>query len=177
MIFISAGHHLKDPGAVANGVQENLLTIDLRNLVTQSLTKLGAKYIIDKDTETLAQYLGRIKSGTGSVICELHFNAGSTKAEGMEVLIPERNTEEERTLGAAICDAGHATMGLRYRGVFDETKSHRKRLGLMRKEGINVLVEVCFITNKSDLEKYEGGKGLFAQKLAELLKKYDDMKQ
>jgi N-acetylmuramoyl-L-alanine amidase len=177
MIFISAGHHLKDPGAVANGVQENQLTIILRDLVTKALTKMGAKFKVDNDTETLAAYLGRIKTGTGSVICELHFNASAGKAEGIEVIIPERNTADERALAAAICDAGHATMGLLYRGVIDETKSARKRLGLMRKEGINVLVEVCFITNKSDLKKYESGKALFAQKLAELLKKYDDLHQ
>ena len=31
--FISAGHHDNDPGAVANGYQENELTKDLRNRI------------------------------------------------------------------------------------------------------------------------------------------------
>ena len=37
MIFISAGHHNTDPGAVANGYIERDLTKDARNLIIPSL--------------------------------------------------------------------------------------------------------------------------------------------
>lgn len=173
MIFLSAGHDLKDPGAVANGVKENELTMELRDLTHAALKRNRASVSIDKDDETLAQYLRRIKPGTGSVVCEIHFNAGQETANGIEVLVPDRSTTHERALAAEICMAGVDIIGLRNRGVKDETQSHRGRLGLMREEGMNVLIEVCFITNTLDLARYQENKRKFAAKLAYILQKYD----
>ena len=56
-VFLSAGHHLKDSGAVYNGRQENLEAIKLRNIILNLCKSKGLKVIIDEDTETLSQYL------------------------------------------------------------------------------------------------------------------------
>ena len=87
--FVSAGHNIGglrvDPGAVANGLREADLTADFRNLVAKEALKLGVRVITDKDNETLAQYLLRIQTGSGSVIIEYHFDAassGATRATG-----------------------------------------------------------------------------------------------
>ena len=55
--FISAGHHLKDSGAVGNGYKENELTIEFRNLVVSACLKRGLKVITDKDTFELPNFL------------------------------------------------------------------------------------------------------------------------
>lgn len=185
MIFLSAGHHLKDPGAVSNGVQENLLTIELREMVVRELQKLGKKidvdFKIDDDKETLSQYLSRIKTGSGSVVFEIHFDASSSsQATGTTMLIPARQwTKEfivEKEFGREVVDICSTVLGIKNRGVIDETQSHRGKLGLMREEGINGLLEVCFVTNKDDLQKYNQNKQTLAKVLASLLIKYDALK-
>lgn len=174
MIFISAGHHLKDPGAVANGKQENTLAIELRGLIVNELKKLGASFITDKDTETLAQYLERIKTGSGSVVCEVHFDAAGPTATGTTVIIPDDATQHEKDLGGELAVGGSEILGIKNRGVWPESKTARGRLGLMRESGMNVLIEVCFITNRSDLAAYEKNKAAYAAYVASVLKRYDD---
>jgi N-acetylmuramoyl-L-alanine amidase len=179
MIFISAGHHFNpngaDPGACANNVREADLTRELRDLITQELTRIGAKFITDKDHETLSQYMARIKPGAGSVVCEIHFNAGSEKATGIETLVREGATGTERLCADEINKAGIAACGMYNRGVKSEKDSHRGRLGILHTgAGISVLPEICFITNMDDLIRYRKFKGDLAVRIAALLKKYDD---
>lgn len=175
MIFLSAGHHLKDPGASGSGFVERDLTIELRDLIVKHLQRLGARFVLDKDTETLQQYLDRIQTGSGSVVCELHFNAAGPTAKGTEVVVPDDSTPAERDLAAALCALGQNALGLHNRGVIPEAKTARKRLAIMRESGINVLIEVCFISNPADMTKYEEGKELYAAGIAEQLKKFDDL--
>ena len=176
MIFISAGHFKKDPGAVANGYKEAELTIEFRDLIIAELEKLGAKFISDRDDENLGEYLGRIKTGNGSVVCEIHFNAAAPSATGVEVIIPNRYTTEEFDCAAELALAIQSSTGLVLRGrkgVKSESETHRGSLALMRKEGITVLPEMCFISNINDLNKYFSKKNEIAAKFAEILTKYE----
>lgn len=50
--FISAGHHDNDPGAVANGYQENELTKELRNIILKHGN--SKEIIIDKTKKLIA---------------------------------------------------------------------------------------------------------------------------
>lgn len=181
MIFNSAGHNkIGDPGACANGHQEADLTIDLRNLINKHLENLGAKFVGDKDNETLGQYLSRIQPGNGSVVYETHFNAATPAATGVEVVIPDRHTTHEYDAAKEIASAISCLTGLSLRGklkngVITESETARGKLGLMREEGINLLSEVCFISNKSDLDKYFAAKDAIALRIAQILKKYDDL--
>lgn len=177
MIFLSAGHHLKDPGAVANGYRENQLTMQLRDTIATELQKLGASFSLDKDTETLAEYLGRIKPGSGSVVCELHFNAGSATATGIEVLVKDNADADSTSLARDMVVSGSDIMKIFNRGVRSESQSHRGRLGLLHiNAGISVLAEVCFITNEDDMRKYKTNIGILSHTWAELLIKYDALK-
>lgn len=178
MIFISAGHHDKDPGAIANGHKESDLAKDLRDLIIEQLKLLGCKFISDRDEENLSEYIGRIKTGNGSVVCEIHFNAANPQATGIEVIIPNRHTQEEFDCAKELALSLHLSTGLVLRGnkgVKSELETHRGSLALMRKEGITVLPEICFISNAWDLEKYIPKKKEIAIKFAEILKKYDDL--
>lgn len=169
-IYLSAGHHLKDPGACANGVQENLLTIELRDLIVEQLTSLNAIFQIDKDTETLAEYLRRIQPDNESVVCEIHFNAAANpKATGIEVLIADFASPASRKLASILATSGSKIMGITNRGVKTESESHRGRLGLMRKKGKVVLIEVAFISNILDLEAYNKAKSNLAIGWASIL--------
>ena len=84
MVFISAGHTpfgIKvDPGAVGNGFREADLAVEFRDLVIKNCLSLGLKVIQDKDDERLGDYLDRIKTGSGSVVVEFHFDAAASSS-------------------------------------------------------------------------------------------------
>lgn len=180
MIFISAGHNAKsknvkrDPGAVGNGYKEGDLTIDFRDRVCKELDALKIPYVKDDDDETLAMYLQRIKTDKGSVVIEYHFDAaGSPSATGTTGLIESEADRLDKAFAKELTDSTAAILGIRNRGVIDEAQSHRGRLGLMREEGIICLLELGFISNKNDLEKYFSRRDLLAKRHAEIICKYE----
>ena len=67
MVYISAGHSpfssRKDFGAEGCNYKEALLAIELRDLICKELDFFKVRYVKDLDTETLGQYLERIKTG------------------------------------------------------------------------------------------------------------------
>ena len=175
-ILLLAGHSPDrskgnyDPGAVANGYTEAELTRELRDLISAELTPRKVRHSIDHDTDSLSQVLAKINSNESDVILDLHFNAASNpSATGVEVIVPERHTELEWK-SAEACSKSLATiMGIRSRGAKDETKTARKRLAVMRENGTNLLVEVCFITNVNDMNAYQSKKKEVAKYLADLV--------
>lgn len=171
MIFLSAGHHLNDSGAVANGFKEADLTIEIRGLITKELDAKGYKYILDRDTETLSQYISRIKPSIGSVICDLHFNASANKtATGVEVLYPDTHKPINKSLAAEMSNELSIALGLRNRGAKAESASARGRLAILRTQaGISLLPELCFITNEADMCKYNLNKDKAAKVIAKYL--------
>jgi N-acetylmuramoyl-L-alanine amidase len=173
MIFISAGHHLKDSGAVANGRQENKEAIIFRDMVCQHLSNRSVKFIIDDDKETLPEYLKRINTGSGSVVLEFHFDAFNGKATGTTALIGNDADRLDKAFAKELVDTTAITLGVANRGVKSEAQSNRGRLGLMREQGTVCLLELCFIDNKSDMANYDNNKVLLAQKIADILIKYE----
>jgi N-acetylmuramoyl-L-alanine amidase len=176
MIYLSAGHHLSDPGAIANGYKESQLCIELRDLIKQELIQKGASFISDRDYETLIAYINRIKPGSGSVLCELHFNASTnTRATGTEVLYA--TGIESQNLAKDLSQVIAELIGIPNRGAKDEAQSARGRLAVLRtKAGIAVLPEICFISNKLDMDAYQKNKNKVAKAIASYLIHYDKLK-
>ena len=183
MIYISAGHNSKsknikqDPGAVnKQGIKEGDLTIEFRDLVSKELTKLGAKFITDSDEESLAMYLNRIQTGSGSVVIEYHFDsAESDKATGTTGLVEAEADRLDKAFAKEITDSVSNTLAIKNRGVISESDSRRGRLGLMREEGIICLCELAFISNPNDLAAYHANKQKLAAIHAQIIKRYEDL--
>lgn len=178
MIFISAGHNPNgikpDPGAVANGLHEANLTVEFRNLVCAELTKLKAQFVTDKDDERLGQYLERIKTGSGSVVLEFHFDAAaSASATGTTVLIGDDADRLDIAFARELVNATSAAFGIKNRGVISESQSHRGKLGLMRESGTVALLELCFISNPNDIKAYQTNKLKLATEIAKILQRYE----
>lgn len=179
-IFLSAGHSPQsikpDNGASANGYTEADLAINFRELVELELNKLKAKYITDSDSERLAEYLERIKTGNGSVVLEFHFDAAANpKATGTTSIVGVDADRLDMAFAREIVNATSTILGIKNRGVISEAQSHRGRLGLMRENGIVSLLELCFITNKLDLERYFKNKFVLAREIAKILVRYEAM--
>lgn len=181
MIFVSAGHNSKsrtikqDPGAVNSmGIKEGDLTIEFRDMVKRELKALGARYISDSDEENLSMCLQRIKTGTGSVVIEYHFDAANSPTiSGCTGIVEQEADRLDRAFASELTLITSKIFGIKNRGVISEAQTHRGRLGLMREDGIICLVELGFITNPHDLLAYHNAKHILAKAHAEILMRYD----
>lgn len=178
MNFIIAGHHDKDPGCVANGFKEAELTKELRGLISDCLKEKGVGYILDKDHETIQALLSRIKPGKGSVLLDIHFNASANAATGIEAIVSDNANDDERAMATDLCNAGVRACGFYNRGVKKESQTPRKRLAMLHTPaGIQVLLEVCFMTNREDMIRYQRYKETLAELIATILEKWENKYQ
>jgi len=178
--FISAGHNpkgiKKDPGAVANGLHEADLAVEFRNLVVAELLKRNVTVITDKDDERLGDYLTRIKTGSGSVVLEFHFDAAaSSSATGTTALFGADADRLDIAFAKELVNTTSEVLGIKNRGALSEKDSHRGSLGLMREQGIVALLEVCFISNPNDIKAYNNYKKELAVKVADIIKRYENL--
>jgi N-acetylmuramoyl-L-alanine amidase len=191
MIFSSAGHcaakgHRNyDPGAVSSqGRIEAQEAIKVRNRVNAILRSRGYNVIEDNPTESLREYLNRIKPGPASVVVEYHFDAAvNPAATGCSTLVGDDSSRTSQAFARELAAAVGGALGIRVRdggdgdGILFERESHRGRLGLMREAGTVCLLEVCFISNPSDIQRYDDPARFEAmcQGIANVIGKYEDL--
>jgi LysM repeat protein len=173
-IFISSGHSNKkgaDRGAVGNGYIEGELAVEFRDLLVKELKYLGVSPIVDSNDSILSKSIAFFKNKTSSdsIVLEIHWNASSAQATGVEVLVPSPPSEFEKNKAKEISSLIARVLNVRDRGVKTEADSHHGRLGWMRLTGENLLIEMCFITNKSDMESYQANKNKLAKEMASML--------
>lgn len=160
-VFLSAGHSNVtnlDMGAIGvDGVKEGTLTVRLRKKIIAAMREYGHNPLYDKDENVTSRTVKIIKATLSSrdIAIDIHFNASANKnATGTEVLVPFKSTPVERDLANILSSNIATLLGIRNRGVKTEAQSYHGRLMFMTPNCENVLIEVCFITNRSDMEKY-----------------------
>lgn len=179
MIYIDGGHTLLgknyDPGASSPFGVEVQEAAKMRDLICKELDAKGCKYVKDKDDESLAQYLNRIQPGNASVVISIHFNSFNKIATGTEVIVEDEADRLDLALAKELAATGASIMGITNRGVKKESQTARKRLGLMREEGLISLIEICFIDNEKDMKAYRANMEILAKKYAEIIIRYEDL--
>ncbi len=173
-LFLFAGHGGKDPGATSGKHVESQLAIELRDLIIAELKKINVVASTDANENYLALTLRwlRGKIGERDVLIDIHWNASADpKANGTEVIVPEYATGYETSFGFAITRA-MAEIGFKNRGVKPETQTARKKLAIMSVNAENILIEVCFISNASDMLLYEKSKHIIAKRLAYVIREH-----
>jgi len=170
-IHLTAGHHRKDAGATYNGRKEADETIKLRNDITKKLREKGVEVWNDNDDWDLNRVITEIRkfSKSDDIVCDIHFNAGGPTATGCEVFVADDANAAELALAKALVDTIASTLIIRNRGVKREKDSQHKKLGMMRPTGLNVLIEVCFISNKYDMQQYDAFFDLLVEETANVL--------
>lgn len=166
-LFISSGHSTKpgrDCGAAGNGLIEGVEAAKIRKRTVEIMkSKYNVVTIIDKDDSILSETIAFAKNKltTDAIVIDIHFNAGPVTATGVECLVPKEYTLFELELARKISVNMSEIMQIPLRGILngragvkDEASSHHGRLGFMRLTGENVLIELCFISNPSDVKKY-----------------------
>jgi N-acetylmuramoyl-L-alanine amidase len=177
MIFLSGGHHQNDPGASGNGYNEFEVCASFRDSVAQEIIRRGGSVILDKDYETLSGYLNRIKPGSGSVVCDIHFNSVlDPTATGTEVFFADN--PESKYIAIELSKANAEILGIINRGAKLESKSNRGHLAVLHtKAGISVLPEICFISNPYDMEAFFKNRESLVHAYACILMHADGMKE
>ena len=161
-IFISAGHSNKpgrDCGAAAHGYVEGVLAVAFRNKVYKNLIQLGANVTIDGNDTILSDSLNYFKKivNKDAIVLDIHFNSGPSTATGTETFVPRNATLNEIKLARKLSEITHKSIYIPLRGdrgVKTELESHHKKLGWMSLSGENILVEICFISNKEEIKKF-----------------------
>ena len=139
------------------------------------LKLFGVKVVVDDNDSILSQTLNTFRNlvNKDSIVIEYHWNSFNAKSTGVETLVPENPSEFERNLAEKISATISKTLNIPLRGkkgVKTESESQHKRLGWMRLNGENILVEVCFISNPNDMESYQKNKDTLAKNLALVIK-------
>jgi len=176
-IILSAGHSNKigrDRGAAGSGFVEGNLTVELRQLISDDLKKLGLNPIMDGNNTILAESLNFFKKliSANAIALEIHFNSGPDTATGVETLVPENPSLNERIIASGLSQIVRDAMNIPMRGnngVKTELESHHGKLGWMRLNCENLLLEVCFISNPKEMEIYQKNKFIIGQRIAKYL--------
>lgn len=194
MIYITAGHNLNSAkkGNGAFGIEhpthkgridEAVENIWMRDAISDHLRKHGLKVSNDSNTTGLSSVLAwlRSKAGANDWCIEIHFNAGPATASGTECVVPNDHTTTEGAMAQAICRAVNVATsqggkGIRIRerapgrkGIVLERETARGRIAFLHSPAVahNVLAEICFITNKRDVELYFINRKRIARTIAE----------
>lgn len=166
-VYIDAGHGwnssnngIMDYGASGNGLTEWLLTEDLAKRVG---TKLKNDYGMDAYVNTTGGWYKLRQTDAYNRGCDLfisiHFNAAG--GSGTESYIHTYNANwKSADLQAKVHPALVKAMGLRDRGQM------RAEFAVCGGKLPAVLLEVCFIDNASDINRYQGRKDAVAAGIA-----------
>ena len=159
-ILLIAGHGNGDCGAVGNGYKEADLTREVVALLKPELDGYADVTIADTK-KNWYEYLKKnsFDFKPYNYVLEIHFNAGG--GAGTEIYI----TESEKTHGVETqIVKGISDIGFNLRGV------KRKNFAVISKaknQGVSsALLEVCFIDNPYDVERYQAHKTDVAKAIA-----------
>lgn len=171
-ILVSAGHtnvQGQDRGAAGNGFIEGVEATKVRDAVASYLREKGLKVIedgFDGVNEPLTKAVALAK--TADVAIEFHFNAATPQATGIEVLAKAKHKSLAQSLAIAISTAtGLVLRG--ERGYKADNSGQHHRLAFCEAGGL--IVEICFISNASDMKAYQSNFETMCKNLAEVLSK------
>lgn len=158
-IFVVAGH--SGPGTGANGfIDEGKETIIFRDKLADELRKYNINVDGDfgREKSSLRDIIATMKSSVkpNDISIDIHFNAvGNPSVSGTEVFIPTNYTMLEQSLATTIANTMSKSLGIKNRGVKTEKQSAHKTLGMLSGfDCLNILIEVCFVSNKADADSY-----------------------
>lgn len=180
-IAISAGHSTnpkRDRGAASGNLIEGDLAAKFRKKLILYINNKGYSVLADSDDTILADSLKYFtgKTNEKTIVLDLHFNAATANAKGVETIIPSIYSKEELQIAGKLSSIVSTTLETPLRGsvktingVKTELETHHGKLGWMRISGINVLVEFEFITNPTRMATYVNNEDKLVQQFGDYL--------
>ncbi|MDQ0428354.1 N-acetylmuramoyl-L-alanine amidase [Planomicrobium stackebrandtii] len=154
-ITIDPGHGGSDPGAVANGLLEKSINLDVSKRVETKLKAKGIKVYMTRSTDVFHTLGARVDKGVASgsnAFVSIHTNAATAAASGSETFYSASVGNDSKQLATFIQNRLYKAMDHPNRGV--------KNYGfqVLRTNPLPAaLVELGFITNQYDAAKLASG--------------------
>jgi N-acetylmuramoyl-L-alanine amidase len=166
-IVLDGGHGGKDPGAVANGLQEKEINLDVSLRVKKLLETAGVEVIMTRTNDTFLELAKRVEIANihkADAFVSIHANAAANvNVNGTETFWNSTHSSaESKKLAQHIQAQLLQKLGTNDRGV-KEANFHVIRNATMP----SVLVELGFMTNKKEATQLASND--FRQKSAEAI--------
>ena len=155
-VYVDAGHGGRDSGAVANGLYEKNLTLDIARRVEADLRRHGVDVKMARtgdDDKTLQQRTYEANAWGADAYVSIHINAAaSAQANGFEVWHSIRPESKSRDLAGLIAEELDRLTPLANRGTKSKANiAGRDYYHVIRETRMPaVIVEAGFVTNPSD---------------------------
>lgn len=156
--IINAGHTLQGKGTGAVGfLNESKENRAVVAHIIKLLNQLGHSVIdctIDKSDNYLKEAVAAANKHKADLAVSIHFNSSDdSSANGVETLVYNSNNDYTTKYANAI-NKEIAALGYRNRGI----KQRQDLYWLKNTTSKAVLIECCFVSNKSDSDKYNAVK-------------------
>lgn len=154
-IFVSSGHHDRDPGAISEPYRENEETIKDKKEVVKYLKQFTAhrndiEIITDDDSDDLNTVYNKFnKLATKyDFLIDFHYNsAARDDVSGVEVFVANNAREASKELAGDVVNGISKMANIRNRGVKKESQSQHPRLLILHTKANSILIEMEFINN------------------------------
>ena len=175
LIAVIAGHRGQGTGAVGI-IDEAVENVEMRNLICEELAQKGTQFVTDSVKSSLSEVVAHLRAMLQKydIALDIHFNScGDPSVGGTEVIVPNRYTCDEWEIARELLDGTCAILGTKNRGIKTEQQTPHKRLAMLSNyDACNILLEICFVNNKTDIASYKKHKGELAKAYAEILHKW-----
>ena len=166
-VFLIAGHN--GHGTGANGfIDEGKETIILRDFIAYNLKNMGIVAVKDDNLTPLTRVVQWLRNQISKkdICIDIHFNASTNpNANGSEVFVPTKNTSDEVALADMLRES--LSKVFKDRGVSLESKSYHGKIAMLSGfDCCNVLLEICFVSNRADVENYFEKREFIAYEIA-----------
>ena len=149
IVFLSAGHGGKDPGALGNGLKEKDINLQIMLANRAVLERHGFKVVCSRTTDEndpVAQEVREANACKATIAMSHHINSAvNVKADGSETYYYTTSANGKRL--AELCEKHTKALGQNSRGA-------KPQSGLWFLKGTNmvaVLTESAFICNPNDI--------------------------
>lgn len=170
-LFLIAGHSLSDVGACSL-LREADEAIKLRDLVFAKCNPDTTQVFRDDDNSDLAQVVRDVNqvADKGDILLSIHFNAFNGSARGTEALVYHDVDECTERVAQSLTSEISEVLGTIDRGVKYENQGRHSRLAILNDtKTASILLEVCFVDNKEDVEAYKTKRELIANSIVKHL--------
>lgn len=144
-VFLSAGHGGGDPGAVANGLKEKDVNLNILLACKEVLENHGVEVVcsrIKDEYDPVSQEVSEANKSGADIVVSFHNNAGG--GDGFECFYYPTSSESKKL--AQLCEKHVKALGQNSRGVKDGSKSYFVR----NTKAPAVLTESFFLDNSKD---------------------------
>lgn len=153
-VFIGVGHGGSDPGAVANGMRESDINLDMALELKRQLDRHGVQTAISRvrdENDSLEEEIKEAAAFAPDVAIDVHNNAGG--GDGFEAFIKTTNgfKTKSNNLAKAI-EKEVKAIGQNSRGIKTKLNSSgTDYFGFLRQiNAVSVILEGAFVDNKTD---------------------------